>query len=69
MPNFYAFIGPQKGHPLNLNKSESPTPKHCFLSSLVAIGLVVLEKILSNLVQQFLRRFFKHFPIYYYVKV
>jgi len=28
MPNIYAFIGPQKGHPLYLNKSESATPKH-----------------------------------------
>jgi len=26
------------------NKSEFSTPKHCFLSSLVDIGLVVLEK-------------------------
>jgi len=33
-----------RGHPLYLNKSESLTPKHCFLSSLVEIGPVVLEK-------------------------
>jgi len=33
-------------------------PEHCFLSSLVEIGLVVLKKII-----------FKHFPIYYYVTV
>jgi len=44
MPNIYAFIRPQKRPPLYLNKSESPTPKYCFLSSLVEIGLVVLEK-------------------------
>jgi len=44
MPNIYAFIGPQKGPPLYLNTYEFPTPKHYFLSSLVEIGLVVLEK-------------------------
>jgi len=43
---------------LYFNKSESPTPKHCFLSSLVEIGLVVLEK-----------NIFKHIPIYYFFKV
>jgi len=51
MPNMYAFIASQKGHPLYLNKSESPTPNHCFLSSLVEIGPVVLEK---NILKYFL---------------
>jgi len=43
--------------PLYLNISESPS-QACFLPSLVEIGLVVLEK-----------KTFKHFPLYYYVKI
>jgi len=41
---FMYLLGPKWGHPLYLNKSESQTPKHCFLSTWVEIGLVVLEK-------------------------
>jgi len=55
--DFQRFIKIFLIQPLYLNKSESPS-QSCFLPSLVEIGLVVLEK-----------KTFKHFPIYYYVKI
>jgi len=44
---FFPLLGPKRGQPLYLNKSESPSPEACFLPSLVEIGLVVLEKKLT----------------------
>jgi len=42
---FCPLLGPKRGQPLYLNKSESPSPKHaCFPPSLVEIGQVVHEK-------------------------
>jgi len=40
----FSLFCPKTGQPLYLNISESPFPQACFLSSLVEIGLVVLEK-------------------------
>jgi len=40
---FCPLLGPKRGQPLYLNKSESPPPS-IFPASLVEIGSVVLEK-------------------------
>jgi len=54
---YWCIYWASKGAVPLFEQSEPPTPKHCFLSSLVENDLVVLEK-----------NIFKHFPIYYYVK-
>jgi len=50
-------MGPKGPAPL-FEQILIPIPQACFLRSLVEIGLVILEK-----------KIFKHFRIYFYVKV
>jgi len=54
---FCPLLGPKRRQPLYLNKSESSSSKH------------VSCQVWLKLAKWFLRRLFKHFPIYHYVKV
>jgi len=40
----FSLFCPLLGQPLYSDKSESQSPQACFLPTLIAIGLVVLEK-------------------------
>jgi len=55
---FCPLLAPKSGQPFYLNKSESPSSKHVSCHVWLKLVLWFLR-----------RRFFKHFPIYYYVKV
>ena len=48
---FHYYLPLKKAGDLHLNKLETPSQKGCFVQSLVAIGLMVLEKKLVNIKQ------------------
>ena len=53
--HYFVIISPwKKSRALHLNKLEFPSPKGCFVLSLVEIGSVVLEKKIFNFVNVFL---------------
>ena len=53
--HYFVIISPwKKSRALHLNKLEFPSPKGCFVPSLVEIGSVVLEKKIFNFVNVFL---------------